>query len=52
LFLQQARERDPGTREALLHRIQQLTIDRADGNRAAGGGARDQLDPDGVLPVL
>ncbi len=28
LFRQQARERDPGKREALLHRIQQLTIDR------------------------
>jgi peptide/nickel transport system substrate-binding protein len=28
LFLQQARERDPAKREALLHRIQQLTIDR------------------------
>jgi peptide/nickel transport system substrate-binding protein len=29
LFLQQARERDAAKREALLHRIQQLTIDRA-----------------------
>ncbi len=29
VFLQQARERDPAKREALLHRIQQLTIDRA-----------------------
>ncbi len=29
LFLQQARERDRAKREALLHRIQQLTIDRA-----------------------
>ena len=29
LFLQQASERDPRKREALLHRIQQLTIDRA-----------------------
>jgi peptide/nickel transport system substrate-binding protein len=29
LFLQQARERDPAKREVLLHRIQQLTIDRA-----------------------
>jgi len=28
LFLQQARERDARKREALLHRIQQLTIDR------------------------
>ncbi|MEX2221913.1 MAG: ABC transporter substrate-binding protein [Candidatus Rokuibacteriota bacterium] len=28
LFLQQARERAPAKREALLHRIQQLTIDR------------------------
>jgi peptide/nickel transport system substrate-binding protein len=28
LFQQQARERDPKRREALLHRIQQLTIDR------------------------
>jgi peptide/nickel transport system substrate-binding protein len=28
LFLQQARERDAKKREALLHRIQQLTIDR------------------------
>jgi len=28
LFLQQARERDRAKREALLHRIQQLTIDR------------------------
>jgi peptide/nickel transport system substrate-binding protein len=29
LFLQQARERDRAEREALLHRIQQLTIERA-----------------------
>jgi len=29
LFLQQARQRDPAKREALLHRIQQLTIERA-----------------------
>jgi peptide/nickel transport system substrate-binding protein len=29
LFLQQSRERDPAKREILLHRIQQLTIDRA-----------------------
>jgi peptide/nickel transport system substrate-binding protein len=29
LFQQQARERDPAKREATLHRIQQLTIDRA-----------------------
>jgi peptide/nickel transport system substrate-binding protein len=29
LFLQQARERDVARREAILHRIQQLTIDRA-----------------------
>ena len=29
LFLQQARERDVAKRQALLHRIQQLTIDRA-----------------------
>jgi peptide/nickel transport system substrate-binding protein len=29
LFLQQARERDVAKREALLHRIQQLTVDRA-----------------------
>ena len=29
LFHQQARERDAGKREALLHRIQQLSIDRA-----------------------
>jgi peptide/nickel transport system substrate-binding protein len=29
MFQQQARERDPKKREALLHRIQQLTIDRA-----------------------
>jgi peptide/nickel transport system substrate-binding protein len=28
LFHQQARERDPGRREALLHRIQQMSIDR------------------------
>src|SRR6059036_113680 len=28
LFLQQGREREPAKREALLHRIQQLTIDR------------------------
>jgi peptide/nickel transport system substrate-binding protein len=28
LFLQQARERDRAKREALLHKIQQLTIDR------------------------
>src|SRR5438132_12944853 len=29
LFQQQSRERDPAKREASLHRIQQLTIDRA-----------------------
>ena len=29
MILQQARERDPRKREAILHRIQQLTIDRA-----------------------
>jgi peptide/nickel transport system substrate-binding protein len=29
MFLQQARERDPAKREAILHRIQQATIDRA-----------------------
>jgi peptide/nickel transport system substrate-binding protein len=29
LFQQQAVERDPATREGLLHRIQQLTVDRA-----------------------
>ena len=29
LFVQQARERSAGRREALLHQIQQLTIDRA-----------------------
>ena len=29
LFQQQARERDPKKREALLHKIQQLTIERA-----------------------
>jgi len=29
LFLQQARERDSAKREAVLHRIQQLAIDRA-----------------------
>jgi peptide/nickel transport system substrate-binding protein len=29
LFLQQGRERDPARREAILHQIQQLTIDRA-----------------------
>jgi len=28
LFVQQARERDPKKREALLHKIQQMTIDR------------------------
>jgi peptide/nickel transport system substrate-binding protein len=28
LFVQQARERDPAKRQALLHRIQQLTVDR------------------------
>jgi peptide/nickel transport system substrate-binding protein len=28
LFIQQAKERDPKKREALLHKIQQLTIDR------------------------
>jgi len=28
LYLQQARERDPKKREAMLHKIQQLTIDR------------------------
>ena len=27
--MRQARERDPAKREVLLHRIQQLTIDRA-----------------------
>ena len=56
LFLQQARERTAAKREALLHRIQQLTIDRvmyradhgparADGRRPAGGRAHRQLDP-------
>ena len=29
LIIQQGRERDPARREAVLHRIQQLTIDRA-----------------------
>jgi peptide/nickel transport system substrate-binding protein len=29
LFLKQANERDRATREAILHQIQQLTIDRA-----------------------
>ena len=29
LFLQQSKERDVAKREALLHKIQQLTIDRA-----------------------
>jgi len=29
MFLQQSRERDPKKREAVLHKIQQLTIDRA-----------------------
>ena len=29
MFVQQGRERDPKKREALLHKIQQLTIDRA-----------------------
>jgi peptide/nickel transport system substrate-binding protein len=29
MIMQQARERDPRKREAILHRIQQLTIDRA-----------------------
>ena len=29
MIVQQARERDPRKREAILHRIQQLTIDRA-----------------------
>jgi len=28
LFQQQARERDPAKREAVLHRIQQLTVER------------------------
>ena len=28
MFEQQARERDPAKREAILHRIQQLTVDR------------------------
>jgi peptide/nickel transport system substrate-binding protein len=28
MFVQQSRERDPAKREAILHRIQQLTIDR------------------------
>ena len=28
LYLKQAKERDPKKREALLHKIQQLTIDR------------------------
>ena len=28
MFVQQARERDPAKREAILHKIQQLTIDR------------------------
>jgi peptide/nickel transport system substrate-binding protein len=29
MFVQQGRERDPAKREAILHKIQQLTIDRA-----------------------
>ena len=29
MFVQQSRERDPAKREAIVHRIQQLTIDRA-----------------------
>jgi len=29
MFLQQSRERDVKKREAILHRIQQLTVDRA-----------------------
>jgi len=34
LVVQQARERDPRKREALLHRIQQLTIDRVMSRRS------------------
>ena len=63
LFLQQARERDPRQREALLHRIQQLTIDRVMfapimdlraliGRRAARGRAHHQHDPRLRLPGL
>ena len=29
MFVQQSRERDPAKREAILHKIQQLTIERA-----------------------
>ena len=63
LFLQQARERDVAKREAMLHRIQQLTIDRVmfapimdfralRGVGPAPGRAHARLDAPGALPLL
>ena len=62
LFQQQARERDVAKREALLHQIQQLTIDRVmfapdhglprpARRRAAPGRAYAQLDAPGAVPL-
>ena len=62
MFLQQARERDPAKREVLLHRIQQLTIDRVDvraahgssrpyRRRTTGGGPHHQCHADVSVPV-
>ena len=63
LFQQQARERDPTKREALLHKIQQLTIDRVMfapimdlraliGRRPAHRQAHDHRRLDEPVPVL
>ena len=63
LFQQQARERDPKKREAMLFKIQQLTIDRAmfapghgparaDGRRPARRQAHDHRRVDEPVPVV
>jgi peptide/nickel transport system substrate-binding protein len=58
LFHQQARERDPARREALLHRIQQLTIDRVmfapimDFRALMGVGSRVADHQINVIPMV
>jgi peptide/nickel transport system substrate-binding protein len=57
LFHQQARERDPHRREVLLHRIQQLTVDRVtfapimDMRALMGVGPRVADDAIGLVPM-
>ena len=57
LFHQQARERDPRRREILLHRIQQLTVDRVtfapimDMRALMAVGARVADDAIGLVPM-